>query len=166
MSIESKIETTVQPAMDTATKSGDLQQASVHGSEFDSAWTPRGIDPELVAAVSQIPPGRRAEIEKRVRLKLDFILFPTLLAFYILNYIVCVVVPYQLELYRCRQGLISAFTPQDRNALSFAKIVNIQKDLKLSSTELLVFRCVEIRARTDLPQVPHAFPYSMSDTVL
>ena len=88
MSAEPKVETTTQPNMDMAMKSADPQQGSVHGSEFESAWTPHGLDPELANAISQIPPERRAEIEKRVKRKLDFILFPTLLAFYILNYIV------------------------------------------------------------------------------
>ncbi|KAK4937077.1 hypothetical protein LTR10_022200 [Elasticomyces elasticus] len=110
MSAEGKIETTTYPTVNMATKSADPQQASVHGSEFESAWAPRGLDPELATAISQISPERRAEIEKRVKRKLDFILFPTLLAFYILNYI-------------------------DRNALSFAKIVGIQKDLNLTSIE-------------------------------
>lgn len=46
------------------------------------------IDPELAAAIAQISPERRIEIEKRLKLKLDFFLFPLLLAFYILNYLV------------------------------------------------------------------------------
>jgi hypothetical protein len=47
------------------------------------------VDPDIAAIISQLSPDRRAAIEKRVKLKIDCFLFPMLLAFYILNYIVC-----------------------------------------------------------------------------
>jgi hypothetical protein len=46
------------------------------------------LDPEIAEIISSLTPERRAEIEKKVKLKIDLILFPMLLIFYILNYIV------------------------------------------------------------------------------
>lgn len=63
-------------------------EQSYNDAALDTLRMPAGIDPELAAAVAAIPPERRAEIEKRVKLKIDCFLFPMLLAFYILNYIV------------------------------------------------------------------------------
>lgn len=57
-----------------------VQQASP--SSLDS------LDPELAAIISGLSSERRVEIEKRVKLKIDLILFPMLLIFYILNYLV------------------------------------------------------------------------------
>ena len=79
----------MEPTTDAHSKSAGLQHSSIHGSEVDAAGAPRGVEPELAAAIAHISPERRAAIEKKVKSKLDFILFPTLLAFYILNYIVC-----------------------------------------------------------------------------
>ena len=49
---------------------------------------PRNVDPDLALAIAQISPERRVEIEKKLKLKLDFFMFPLLLIFYILNYLV------------------------------------------------------------------------------
>lgn len=46
------------------------------------------IAPGLLAAVEAISPEDRVKLEKRIKLKLDCIMFPTLLVFYILNYLV------------------------------------------------------------------------------
>jgi hypothetical protein len=46
------------------------------------------VDAEVAEFISALTPERRAEIEKKVKLKIDLILFPMLLIFYILNYIV------------------------------------------------------------------------------
>ncbi|OAA60330.1 MFS transporter [Niveomyces insectorum RCEF 264] len=72
--------------------------------------TARNVDPELLAAIAQISPERRAELEKKLKRKVDLILFPLMMAFYILNYL-------------------------DRNALGFAKLIGIQKDLKLEGNQ-------------------------------
>ena len=47
-----------------------------------------GVEPEVAAIIATLTPERRAEIEKRVKLKIDCFLFPMLLIFYILNYLV------------------------------------------------------------------------------
>ncbi|KAL1847648.1 hypothetical protein VTK73DRAFT_10307 [Phialemonium thermophilum] len=70
----------------------------------------RHVDPEIVSIMAHMTPERRVEVEKKLKLKLDFFMFPVLLAFYILNYL-------------------------DRNALGFAKIVGIEADLHLKGTE-------------------------------
>lgn len=96
MSTKDKIETPLSAdiAFDTVTatpngeKSTLAQEESIVGSENNSAWTSRAIDPELAAAIAAIPPERRKEIEKRVKRKLDFMMFPVLLIFYVLNYLV------------------------------------------------------------------------------
>ncbi|EXJ84243.1 hypothetical protein A1O3_04910 [Capronia epimyces CBS 606.96] len=113
MSSEAKTETAVVEP-DVGGKTADAGATKVDGSgagsELEVVWTNQGTDPGLAAMVAQMSPERRAQVEKKLKRKLDLVLFPTLLAFYILNYI-------------------------DRNALGFTKIVGIQKDLNLTSTQ-------------------------------
>ena len=75
-----KTEDGVEPSVETKSM---VDQTNQNATAMYS-----GIDPELVAAISSISPQRRAEIEKRVKLKIDLFLFPLLLIFYILNYLV------------------------------------------------------------------------------
>lgn len=81
---------TIQTDAKTDAKIVSPQEESIHASEQSQGvlYMHRGLDPELAAAIAQISPERRAELSKRVKLKLDTIMFPTLLLFYILNYLV------------------------------------------------------------------------------
>lgn len=89
MSTDGKIETlTAKATTINDLKSAGTHQTSIDGSETNATWVPRGADPELAAAIAQISPERRMEVEKRLLKKLDFIMFPVLLVFYILNYLV------------------------------------------------------------------------------
>ncbi|KAI5804296.1 major facilitator superfamily domain-containing protein [Geopyxis carbonaria] len=65
----------------------------------------------------RLPEEERAAIEKKLKRKLDIRLFPCLLVFYILNYI-------------------------DRNALPAARLLGLEDDLSLSSTEYAT--CISI----------------------
>ncbi|OAQ65878.1 MFS transporter [Pochonia chlamydosporia 170] len=103
----SKTDTALEPSVETESTTEHTTKGQ---STTIQASLTRGIDPELIAAVERISPERRVEIEKRLKRKIDCFLFPLLLIFYILNYI-------------------------DRNALGFAKLVGIEKDLGLTDTE-------------------------------
>lgn len=81
----SKTETALEPSVET--ESTTEHTAKEQSSTIQASLT-RGIDPELIAAVERISPERRVEIEKRLKRKIDCFLFPLLLIFYILNYIV------------------------------------------------------------------------------
>lgn len=52
------------------------------------AFITRNVEPDVVAIVSRMSKTQRSETEKRVKLKIDMFLFPLLLLFYILNYLV------------------------------------------------------------------------------
>jgi hypothetical protein len=82
----------------------------------------------LARAAAMISPERRIVIEKRLVRKIDCFLFPMLLAFYILNYIVSNIVP--LKGQDKIDGLL-----QDRNALPNAKLAGIDTDLGLDPVQ-------------------------------
>ena len=70
------------------TKTSDTAGDRASGSIVDAVIHANGIDPDIVGVIANLTPERRAEIEKRVKLKIDCVLFPMLLIFYILNYLV------------------------------------------------------------------------------
>lgn len=83
MSSQSKADTAMEASVETKST---LDQSTT--DDGFAIYATRGVDPELLAAIRRISPDRRIEIEKRVRRKIDSFLFPLLLIFYILNYIV------------------------------------------------------------------------------
>ncbi|KAK6365147.1 hypothetical protein LTS17_011625 [Exophiala oligosperma] len=100
---------TIQTDAKTDAKIVSPQEESIHASEQSQGvlYMHRGLDPELAAAIAQISPERRAELSKRVKLKLDTIMFPTLLLFYILNYLFQV--PSNLMLSKSKPSLYLPF---------------------------------------------------------
>lgn len=75
----------------TPPHTGEKPLATLHStgaSEMSQVLRLNQLDPEIAVIVAGLTPERRAEIEKKLKLKIDLILFPMLLIFYILNYIV------------------------------------------------------------------------------
>lgn len=84
------ISTTVKmdPSVQIESKSATREQEDLSITSVVPVSLSRNVDPDLALAIAQITPERRVEIEKRLKLKLDFFMFPLLLIFYILNYLV------------------------------------------------------------------------------
>lgn len=117
------------------------------------------LDAETASIVASLTPERRQQIEKKLKLKIDFILFPMLLIFYILNYIVSFRFPNNLF----AEGLTNW---QDRGALAFAKLVGIEDDLNLTSTQLYVVKShCHVICQSDNYPAPLVCPSSTWDTV-
>lgn len=71
--------------MDTEQVEGYDEKATAGGAP---TLLTRGVDPDVIAIIAQMSPGRRADVEKKIKQKIDIYLFPMLLIFYILNYLV------------------------------------------------------------------------------
>ena len=82
------INTTRTPSMEVEEKTG-VKAHSYDGASTQGQMTSLNkLEPQIAAIIATLTPERRAEIEKKLKLKIDLILFPMLLIFYILNYIV------------------------------------------------------------------------------
>ena len=82
------IKHTMGSLVQAESKSAAGEQENLGIGSVAPVTLPRNVDPDLALAIAQISPERRVELEKRVKIKLDCFMFPLLLCFYILNYLV------------------------------------------------------------------------------
>jgi hypothetical protein len=80
--------TTRAPSLEVEEKVGAKAHSYDGASNQGQTANLDKLEPEIAAIIATLTPERRAEIEKKLKLKIDLILFPMLLIFYILNYIV------------------------------------------------------------------------------
>lgn len=97
---------------DVSTQLSDLKddKASVTSQAVGATFVLSAHEQHVRDQYAKFSPEEARAIEKKLKLKLDLRLFPTLMIMYILNYI-------------------------DRNALPIAKLAGIQQELGLSSTQ-------------------------------